>query len=133
MTPTPSSTPVRKRANRAFAVRFLLGLVCYGLGLALAVAAEGTSFPAWIPALLVLPAVVFMGWANIGMYRSGDEFERRKIAEAVLLAFVLSTGLILAVGFLQFFLLPELNWIFAFSILMFSWVVGTIVSAVRYR
>ena len=74
-----------------------------------------------------------MAWANIDMYRSGDEFQRRKIAEAVLLAFVLSTSLILAVGFLQFFLLPAMNWIFAFSILMLSWLVGTVVSAVRYR
>ena len=133
MIPTPATTSARKRANRTFTVRFLLGLVLYGVGLALASAAEGTGFPAWLPALLVLPAVALMAWANIGMYRSGDEFERRKIAEAILLAFVLSTGLILAVGFLQFFLLPELNWIFAFSILRFSWIVGTIVSALRYR
>ena len=49
------------------------------------------------------------------------------------LAFVISVPLILAVGFLQFFLLPALNWIFAFSILMLAWIVGTIVSAVRYR
>lgn len=72
-------------------------------------------------------------WANIDMYRSGDEFARRKIAEAILLAFVISVPLILAVGFLQFFLLPALNWIFAFSILMLAWIVGTVVSAIRHR
>jgi hypothetical protein len=81
----------------------------------------------------VLPAVALMAWANIEMYRSGDEFERRKIAEAILLAFLISLPLILAVGFLQFFLLPAMNWIFAFSLLMLAWIVGTIVSAVRYR
>lgn len=127
------TTTARTRANRSFALRFVLGMVLYGIGLGLAGVAEGTSFPAWIPALLVLPAVVLMAWANIGMYRSGDEFQRRKIAEAVMLAFVVSTALILAVGFLQFFLLPAMNWIFAFSILMVSWLVGTLVSAVRYR
>src|SRR5690606_13282396 len=118
---------------RAFTLRFLLGLVFYGLGLGLAGAAEGTSVPAWIPALLVLPAVALMAWANVDMYRSGDEFQRRKIAEAVMLAFVLSTSLILAIGVLQNFLLPEMNWIFAFSIVMLSWILGTVVSAVRYR
>ena len=127
---TPSA---RTRANRTFAIRFTLGMVCYLAGLFLAYLAQGAGFPAWIPALLVVPAVILVAWANIDMYRSGDEFERRKISEAILLAFVLVTGLILAVGFLQFFLLPELNWIFAFSILMMSWIVGTIVSAVRYR
>jgi len=123
----------RSRANRSFTVRFGGGTALYAVALGMAVAADGTGFPAWLPALLVLPAVVLMAWANIEMYRSGDEFERRKIAEAVLLAFVISTPLILAVGFLQFFLLPAMNWIFAFSILMLSWIAGTVVSAVRYR
>lgn len=127
------TTSPRTRANRAFAVRFAAGMVLYGVALGLAVAADGTSFPAWLPALLVLPAVGLMAWANIEMYRSGDEFERRKIAEAILLAFVIAVPLILAVGFLQFFLLPALNWIFAFSILMAAWLVGTLISAVRYR
>ena len=127
---TPST---RTRANRAFVLRFVAGVVLYSVALGLAVAADGTAFPAWLPALLVLPAVALMAWANIEMYRSGDEFERRKIAESILLAFVLSVPLILAVGFLQFFLLPALNWIFAFSLLMLAWIVGTIVSAVRYR
>src|SRR5699024_6036554 len=99
----------------------------------LATLADGAGFPAWIPALLIVPAVILLAWANVSMYRSGDEFQRRKIAEAVLLAFVLSTALILAVGLLQFFLLPGLKWIFAFSILMLSWLVGTVGSAVRYR
>lgn len=130
--PAPSASP-RSRANRAFALRMVAGFVLYGAGLGLAVAADGTSFPAWLPALLVLPAAGLMAWANIDMYRSGDEFARRKIAEAILLAFVISVPLILAVGFLQFFLLPALNWIFAFSILMLAWIVGTVVSAIRYR
>lgn len=127
-----TSSP-RTRANRAFARRFIAGVALYAIGLGLAVAADGTGIPAWLPALLVLPAVALMAWANIEMYRSADEFERRKIAEAILLAFLISVPLILAVGLLQFFLLPAMNWIFAFSILMLAWIVGTIVSAVRYR
>lgn len=123
----------RTLANRAFAGRFAAGVVLYAIALGMSVAADGTDFPVWMPALLVLPAIGLMAWANIEMYRSGDEFERRKIAEAILLAFLIATPLILAVGFLQFFMLPEVNWIFAFSILMLSWIVGTIVSAVRYR
>lgn len=128
MTPT-----ARSRAHRTFAVRFLAGIVLYAVGLGMAVAAEGTDFPAWVPALLVLPAAALMAWANVEMYRSGDEFERRKIAEAILVGFAVSVPLILAVGFLQFFVLPELNWIFAFSLLMLGWIAGTIVSSVRYR
>ncbi|MFC7464028.1 hypothetical protein [Brachybacterium sp. GCM10030252] len=133
-TATPPPGPsARSRANRSFALRFVAGAVLYGLALVLAGFSADIGVPAWLPALLVLPAVGLMAWANIEMYRSGDEFEKRKIAEAILLAFVIATPLILAVGVLQFYLLPELNWIFAFSILMLGWIAGTIVSAVRYR
>lgn len=132
-TPAARTVSARTRANRAFAVRFTAGMVLFLAGLFLSFLVQDTGFPTWVPALLVLPAVALMAWANIEMYRSGDELERRKIAEAVMVAFVTSTGLILAVGFLQFFMLPEMNWIFAFAILMFSWLVGTLVSAVRYR
>lgn len=99
----------------------------------LAYLAPGVGVPAWLPALLVLPAAGLMAWSSIEMYRSGDEFERRKIAEAILLALVFAAPLLLAVGVLQFFLLPAMNWIFAFSILMLAWLAGTLVSAVRYR
>lgn len=131
--PASPATSPRARANRVFAVRFAVGVALYVLGLLLTDVAGAIGVPAWLPALLVFPAVGLMAWANIQMYRSGDEFEQRKIAEAILLAFVIATPLILAVGVLQFSLLPEVNWIFAFSILMLSWIVGTIVSAVRYR
>lgn len=123
----------RTRANRAFAVRFAIGVALYVLGVLFADISDVIGIPALLSALLVFPGIGLMAWANIEMYRSGDEFERRKIAEAILLAFLIATPLILAVGVLQFSVLPEINWIFAFSILMVSWIVGTIVSAVRYR
>lgn len=123
----------RSRANRAFVARFVAGIVLYAIALSLAVAVDGSAIPAWLPSLLVLPAAGLMAWANVGMYRSADEFEKRKIAEAILIAFAASVPLILAVGFLQFFVIPDLNWIFAFSILMVSWAAGTVISVVRYR
>ncbi|MGO3208601.1 MAG: hypothetical protein ACTIJK_02285 [Brachybacterium sp.] len=131
-TRTPAA-PARARGEADGEGAVGAGMVLFLAGLFLSFLVQDTGFPAWIPALLVLPAIALMAWANVEMYRSGDEFERRKIAEAVMLAFVISTGLILAVGFLQYFLLPSVNWIFAFAILMFSWLVGTFVSSVRYR
>ena len=127
---TPTS---RRRANRTFTLRFAGGVLLYLAAILLATLAERSSIAAWIPALLVIPAVGIMAWSNVSMYRSGDELERRKVAEAILVAFAVSAPLILAVGVFQFYLLPELNWIFAFSILMLSWLVGTLISAVRYR
>lgn len=123
----------RTRANRTFTLRFVGGVLLYLAALLLAGLAENSGIAPWLPALLAIPAAVIMAWANVDMYRSGDELERRKVAEAILLAFLLSAPLILAVGVMQFYLLPELNWIFAFAILMFTWIVGTIVSAIRYR
>ncbi|HIY25176.1 MAG TPA: hypothetical protein H9837_12915 [Candidatus Brachybacterium merdigallinarum] len=134
MNTTPRATTPRRSANRAFVARFLIGVFLYGLGLALSPLGASIGLPLWLPALvLAVPGIALMAIANIAMYRSGDEFERRKIAEAVMLAFVVATPLILAVGALQFFGLPQINWIFAFTILMLGWIVGTIVSAIRYR
>lgn len=133
--PTPRTTTISSgtKTTRTFALLFTLGGVLYGLGLAAAGFAPSIGIPAWWAALIVLPGIGLMAWANVLMYRSGDEFERTKIAEAILLAFAISTPLILAVGVLQFYVLPELNWIFAFSILMVAWILGTIVAAIRYR
>ncbi len=132
-TPRTTTTSTGTKPTRTFALLFTLGGVLYGLGLAAAGFAPSIGIPAWWAALIVLPGIGLMAWANVLMYRSGDEFERAKITEAILLAFAISTPLILSVGVLQFYVLPELNWIFAFSILMVAWILGTIVSAIRYR
>ena len=132
-TPRTTTTSPGTKTTRTFALLFTLGGVFYGLGLAAAGFAPSIGIPAWWAALIVLPGIGLMAWVNVLMYRSGDEFERTKIAEAILLAFAISTPLILAVGVLQFYVLPELNWILAFSILMVAWILGTIVSAIRYR
>lgn len=132
-TPCTTTTSSGTKTTRTSALLFTLGGVFYGLGLAAAGFAPSIGIPAWWAALIVLPGIGLMAWANVLMYRSGDEFERAKIAEAILLAFAISAPLILAVGVLQFYALPELNWIFAFSILMVAWILGTIVSAIRYR
>lgn len=130
---TASTPTARRRANRTFLVRFLAGVAVYLAALVLPGLLAGAGVPLWLPALLVLPGVGLMAWANIDMYRSGDEYQRRRVAEAVMLAFVLATPIILAVGVLQFMGLPALNWIFAFSILMLSWMIGTVVVTIRHR
>ncbi|MEE1618451.1 hypothetical protein [Brachybacterium sp. J153] len=128
------ATTTRRSANRAFVARFLTGVLLYALGLAFSPLGVTIGLPLWLPALVLsVPGIALMAIANIAMYRSGDEFERRKIAEAVLFAFVIATPLILIVGALQFFGLPQINWIFAFSILMIGWLIGTVLSTVRYR
>ncbi|GAB4095400.1 hypothetical protein GCM10028787_08750 [Brachybacterium horti] len=130
---TASTPTARRRANRTFLVRFLAGVALYLAALILPGVLAGVGVPLWLPALLVLPGVGLMAWANIDMYRSGDEYQRRRVAEAVMLAFLLATPLILAVGVLQFLGLPALNWILAFSLLMLGWIVGTVVVAIRHR
>src|SRR5699024_9026783 len=88
----PMAPSARTRANRTFAVRFAAGIVLYGVGLALATLADGTGFPAWIPALLIVPAVILLACANVTMHRSGYQSHRRTLAYALLLDFVHSTA-----------------------------------------
>src|SRR5699024_10305819 len=112
----------RRRTSRALDLRFAGGVVLYLASLLLASWAGSVGVAAWIPGLLAVPAAGIMAWANVDMNRSGDAFERRKVAEAVLFAFAMSAPVLLAVGVLQLYLLPELNWIFAFSVLMLMWI-----------
>jgi len=132
-TPATKTTNPRKKANRTFIAMMIVGFVIYALGLLGAGYLPNAGISPWWGVLLFLPGIGLMAWTQVGMYRSGDEFERAKIAEAVLLAFLISTPLIFAVGVLQIYVLPEINWMAAFTILMVSWILGTIVSAIRYR
>lgn len=131
-TPPVGRAAQRRRASRTFLSLALWAAVLYGGGIAMGTFLEGT--PALIgAAVLICGAAVLWAVGSLTMYRMADEFERAKIAEAVMFAFVVATPLILAVGALQFFGLPQLSWIFAFSILMVAWAVGTVVAAVRHR
>lgn len=132
-TPRAKNPDPRKKALRAFIIQFVIGFALYALGILAGSYLPNLGVSPWWGALILLPGIALMAIPQVTMYRSGDEFERTKIAEAVMFAFLIATPLIFAVGALQFTVLPELNWIFAFSILMVSWILGTIVSAIRYR
>lgn len=131
--PRTAAADRRRKATRTFVIQMIIGFTLYALGLAAGSYLPSLGVSPWWGALLLIPGIGLMALPQVAMYRSGDELERTKIAEAVMLAFLISTPLIFAVGALQFTVLPELNWIFAFSILMLSWIIGTIVSAIRYR
>lgn len=130
---TPNSTTTaRKKAIRSFLQLEISGAVLYAGGLAM-----GTFVPGGLglvgAGFLILGGALLWAIGALTMYRMGDEFERAKMAEAVMFAFIIATPLILAVGAPQFFGLPQISWIFAFTVLMVAWAAGTAVAAIRNR
>lgn len=132
-TPAPKTTSPRTRTGIKFGVLFILGLVLYGLGLAASGLAPSLGISPWWAAPIIVIGIGVVACTNVLMYRNGDEFEKAKMAESVLLAFTIAAPLIAAIGVLQYSVLPEINWIFAFVILMVSWLLGSLISTVRYR
>lgn len=119
-----------------YGVRLGIAFVLYAIGLvaSLVLRRHGVTGPVpWLPALLVLPAVLTITWAVIAYSREADEFARRKLADAILIGFAISTPIQLAIGILQYAGFPALNWTWAFVVAMGGWLVGALVAAIRYR
>lgn len=114
-------------------VRMAIGIALYVVTIFAATALQGAGIGTWQPMLLTLPGVVVIAWAVIAFYRESDEFAQRQLGESFIIGFAVGVPLLLVVGLLEMFGGPHLNWMFAFGIMMTGWIVGSIVSAIRYR
>ncbi|MBB4071970.1 hypothetical protein EII31_06325 [Leucobacter sp. OH2974_COT-288] len=120
-------------AMRRYSMRLGSGMALYTVSLLVAIVLRGAGIGDWLPALLTLPSVVIIAWAVAALYRDSDEFGRRKLAESFVLAFAIGVPILLTVGLLEAFGGPHLSWLFAFAVMMGSWVVGSTVAIIRYR
>lgn len=138
-TPEASEHPARRRPRQGPGVRYIgrliTGIAVYVAGLVGAAAIVHTAGegPGVLPGLLTLPGIAIVVWAVLAYYGEADEFERRKLGEAILIGFLVGVPVILAVGVLQYFGLPPINWMGAYVILMTAWLLGAVVTAIRYR
>lgn len=114
-------------------IRMVLGITIYVLTLFVATTMQSAGIGTWQPALITLPGVAVIAWAVIAFYRESDEFAQRQLGESFIIGFAIGVPLLLVVGLLEMFGGPHLNWMFAFGIMMTGWLIGSIVSAVRYR
>jgi hypothetical protein len=126
------SAPRMSPAAR-YLVRFSVGMALYVVGLLAATALWSHHVPGPVALLLTLPGIAVIVWAVIAHFRGSDEFEQRKMGESFTFAFALGVPVVLALGLWESFGGPHLNAIVDFMILMAAWLVGAIVSNLRYR
>lgn len=120
-------------AGARYASRFSWGMGLYASMLVIALVLRNQGVGSWQPMLLTLPGIAVIVGAVLAYYREADELEQRRLGESVVVGFAIGVPVLLVIGLLESFGGPHLNWMIAFVILMAGWLVGSIVSAIRYR
>lgn len=124
----------RKRTPAArYTVRFCVGMGLYCVTLVIALTMHNAGVGSWQPMLLTLPGVAVLGWAVIAFYRESDEFVQRKLGESFITGFAVGVPGLLVIGLLESFGGPHLSWMIAFAVMMTGWLIGSVVSGIRYR
>lgn len=116
-----------------YTIRMGTGIALYVATLFAAIAMQNAGIGSWQPMLLTLPSVAVIAWAIIAFYRESDEFAQRQLGESFIIGFAIGVPLLLVVGLLEMFGGPHLNWMIAFGVMMTGWLIGSVVSSVRYR
>ncbi len=130
---TTASTSRKSSPAKRYMLRMGIGVALYVATLFGAIAMQNAGIGTWQPMLLTLPSVAVQAWAVIAFYRESDEFAQKQLGESFIIGFAIGVPLLLVVGLLESLGGPHLNWMIAFSIMMTGWVIGSIISSVRYR
>ncbi|GAA1724452.1 hypothetical protein [Brachybacterium phenoliresistens] len=129
--------PTRRRQamtpGARYGMRFGWGMGLYAVTLVLALILRNHGVEGWLPMLLTLPSVGIITWALVAYYRESDEFAQRKLGESFVFAFAIGVPILLVLGLLEAFGGPHLSGMIAFVVMMAAWMIGSIVSAIRYR
>ena len=131
-----NNTPLGSRKSSPatrYVIRMGIGIALYVATLFAAIAMQNAGIGSWQPMLLTLPSVAVIAWAIIAFYRESDEFAQRQLGESFIIGFAIGVPLLLVVGLLEMFGGPHLNWMIAFGVMMTGWLIGSLVSSVRYR
>jgi len=123
----------RKSPLTRYLTRFSIGMVLYLITLFLAVTLRNQGIGSWQPALLTFPSVAIITWAIIAYYRESDEFLQRKLGESFIIAFAIGVPVVLVMGLLESLGGPHINGMVSFGVLMTGWLIGSLVSGIRYR
>ncbi len=126
----PSS---RRSPATRYAIRMGIGIALYVVTLFAALSLQSAGIGTWQPMLLTLPSVAVLAWSIIAFYRESDEFAQRQLGESFIIGFAVGVPLLLVAGLLEMFGGPHLNWMIAFGVMMTGWLIGSIVSSIRYR
>lgn len=121
-------------ATRHYLIRFGVAVVVYCALLAVALLVGRALDPPWrmLGALIVLPSVVLIVRAVMQYWREADELARSIMVDSLAIGFAVGTPLILVIGVFQAFGLADLSFMWAYALLMASWMLGAFLARRRY-
>ncbi len=121
-------------ATRHYFIRLGVAVVVYCALLAVALLVGRALAPPWrmLSALIVLPSVVLIVRAVMQYWREADELARSIMVDSLAIGFAVGTPLILVIGVFQAFGLADLSFMWAYALLMASWMLGAFLARRRY-
>lgn len=121
-------------ATRHYLIRLGVAVVVYCALLAVALVVGRALAPPWrmLSALIVLPSVVLIVRAIMQYWREADELARSIMVDSLAIGFAVGTPLILVIGVFQAFGLADLSFMWAYALLMASWMLGAFLARRRY-
>lgn len=121
-------------ATRHYLIRFGAAVAVYCALLAVALLVGRALDPPWrmLGALIVLPSVVLIVRAIMQYWREVDELARSIMVDSLAIGFAVGTPLILVIGVFQAFGLADLSFMWAYALLMASWMLGAFLARRRY-
>src|ERR1700730_13935551 len=118
-------------------LEFASSLVAYGIFLFVSIAALKT-LPAdsiWRIPIALLPMLPAAGVVAAVVRQLGrvDELQRRQLLESLSIAFAGSALATFGYGFLENIGFPHISWFFVWTVMGALWLVGSVVTPLRYR
>lgn len=121
--------------SRRYLIRMAVATVVYLILLGFMFVLIKVLPPAGDPwtVLMVLPPVGLFVRAMRGLWEESDEFNRRKMLEALATGFAIGVPLLVPLGIMDLVTNTHIPFIVSFGILMGAWALGGVLSALRYR
>lgn len=122
------------RASRRYVLRFSLAMVAYAITLPIALAlAPHAGAGRWV--IVLVPVIPFaaLGWAVWRFLIETDELARKIQFEALAIAFATGSVLTFGYGMLQLAGAPKVSWLFVWPVYGACWLIGSVVTRLRYR
>lgn len=129
-------TPIQLQSARRYMTEFAGAILLYTATLLPAVwwiRENPDSGARWLVGLIPLFPTLLAAWAMVRFFNRMDELARRKLTETLAFAFAGSALLVLTLGFLQVAGLPLLSMWWVWIGMGAMWILGSMMTGLRYR
>jgi O-antigen/teichoic acid export membrane protein len=129
-------TPKQKNSAKRYMAELMAAMVGYAVVLSASIwwISRSPATPLrWVVALLPMLPILLGARAIVRFFGRMDELGRRQLTDALAFAFATSALLVLTLGFLQVAGLPDFSVWWVWVGMGILWIIGSVVTGLRYR